>query len=715
MRTPVANDPLLSRQTPQGPLRHGNIRCDGRALNISACRPVQNKARQGGQALVFSLFAAMLIIVALYAMYSMNSQAIEKIRLQNTADAAAYSAVVAEARDYNYSAYTNRAMVANQVAVAQFVGLTSWFRNMSAHANNNVGNPGRTVYQLFFDIFQSPLGNIYMKFLKGFGKVVGIFDEGRPGTTFMTAATTVLDALILVYGESQRIYHYGTALSVAETLGAFSTVGSAMASLTGADWFNSMSALEGSGNIVTLNDPDARLSTVGGLAHLVYHFYKWYGFTERKDPNTSMRDGPDADRFAQVTMDSLDDFSRDRSTKPAWGFSFFYAPPLTFIDPTRFIPYQNGPLFMPVIHRGGTELKLTNAAGTGGAAGGNPDGSSGLDCHGNPTSANTSGTGSGTGGNKVGSVAALNALSATACPGDSATVTDNNNPATDPPGPNAGVYSFNGTTWSKVSPYDSSATPGTNPQNPQGTPGQSTTSTSSTAGRGTTGNMNKKTWTAMDASSWAGLDIVWFSILGIPIPLPIPFAPPWMPLSHGAAQSGKQLSQPTVLASDNNFGVEANDAYGGTLSSWTTKLSAEMRQNKGAGNSLTPSSMRNTLGGLTSYMDVKNVAAGAANTVGPPLVVELEKPTSKMPKSPGTGQFALENSAPQDKMRVLSKAEVYFARPTNDAALDWFKRTIGSATQVELASLYNPYWQPRLTTNSFLEQYLSMEMHRAGL
>lgn len=696
MRTSVASVLLSPARNNQGLIRSG-------------------AKRQRGQALVFSMFAAMLIIVALYAMYSMNSQAVEKIRLQNTADAAAYSAAVAEARDYNYSAYTNRAMVANQVAVAQFVGLTSWFRNMSAHANNNVGNPGRTVYQLFFDIFQSPLGNIYMKFLKGFGKVVGIFDEGRPGTTFMTAAVTVLDALILVYTESQRIYHYGTALSVAETLGAFSTVGSAMASLTGADWFSGMSVLEGSGNIVKLNDPDARLSTVGGLTHLVYHLYKWYNFTERKDPNTSNLDGPNADRFAQITMDSLDDFSRDRSTKPAWGFSFFYAPPLTFIDPTRFIPYQNGPLFMPVIHRGGTELKLTDASGNGGSAGGNPDGSTGLDCHGNPTSANTSGTGSGTSGIKVGSVAALNAYSATACPGDSATVTDNNDPNNEPPGPNAGIYAFNGSVWNKVSPYDSGSAnpPGTNPQNPQGTPGQSTTSTSTTAGRGTAGNMNKRTWTAMDASSWAGLDIVWFSILGIPIPLPVPFAPPWMPLSHGAAQSGKKLNQPTVLATDNNFGVEANDAYGGTVSSWTTKLSAEMRQNKGAGLSLTPTSMQNTLGGLTKYMDVKDV--GAPNTVGPPLVVELEKPTSKMPKSPGTGQFALENAAPQDKMRVLSKAEVYFARPTGDAALDWFKRTVGTADQTELGSLYNPYWQPRLASNSFLEQYLSMEMHRAGL
>ncbi len=63
------------------------------------------------------------------SMYTMGQQSIAKMKLQNTADAAAYSAVLAEARDYNFAAYTNRAIVANQVAVAQVVGITSWARN----------------------------------------------------------------------------------------------------------------------------------------------------------------------------------------------------------------------------------------------------------------------------------------------------------------------------------------------------------------------------------------------------------------------------------------------------------------------------------------------------------------------------------------------------------------------------------------------------------
>src|SRR5262245_59045860 len=119
--------------------------------------PKSLAVREHGQALVFALFTSVLVIVAMLAMYSMGGQAIEKIKLQNTADAAAYSAVVAEARDYNFSAYTNRAMVANQVAVAQFVGMTSWFRNMSAFANGDSTNVGRSVYQILLEFGGSPV------------------------------------------------------------------------------------------------------------------------------------------------------------------------------------------------------------------------------------------------------------------------------------------------------------------------------------------------------------------------------------------------------------------------------------------------------------------------------------------------------------------------------------------------------------------------------
>ncbi len=48
------------------------------------------------------------------------------MRLANAADATAWSIATLEARALNYDAYTNRAIVANEVAIAQAISLISW-------------------------------------------------------------------------------------------------------------------------------------------------------------------------------------------------------------------------------------------------------------------------------------------------------------------------------------------------------------------------------------------------------------------------------------------------------------------------------------------------------------------------------------------------------------------------------------------------------------
>jgi hypothetical protein len=85
------------------------------------CKPAQR-----GQALPLAM--AMLVAVAATVFFMFNSGQLvqEKIRLTNTADAVAYSAGVFEARVLNYDAYTNRAIIANEIAIGQAVGLASW-------------------------------------------------------------------------------------------------------------------------------------------------------------------------------------------------------------------------------------------------------------------------------------------------------------------------------------------------------------------------------------------------------------------------------------------------------------------------------------------------------------------------------------------------------------------------------------------------------------
>ncbi|MBI1731224.1 MAG: pilus assembly protein, partial [Gammaproteobacteria bacterium] len=90
-----------------------------------AARGIAQK-RQRGQAAVFVLLFIPVLLVALFFLYKAGKITSDKMEMQNAADAAAFSVSVVEARDLNFASYMNRAIVANEVAAGQLVGLASW-------------------------------------------------------------------------------------------------------------------------------------------------------------------------------------------------------------------------------------------------------------------------------------------------------------------------------------------------------------------------------------------------------------------------------------------------------------------------------------------------------------------------------------------------------------------------------------------------------------
>jgi len=90
-------------------------------------KPAVSK-QQKGQALVLSVFLVLATAMTTVLMYNNGQTTTEKTRLVNAADAAAYSGAVFVARSLNFYAYTNRAMIANHVAVGHFVSYVSWLR-----------------------------------------------------------------------------------------------------------------------------------------------------------------------------------------------------------------------------------------------------------------------------------------------------------------------------------------------------------------------------------------------------------------------------------------------------------------------------------------------------------------------------------------------------------------------------------------------------------
>ncbi|MBJ2158961.1 Tad domain-containing protein [Variovorax sp. IB41] len=76
------------------------------------------RRRQSGQAIVYLVAMLPIIFLSVLVVYNTATAAREKMKLQNTADAATYSANVLTARALNYMAYTNRAMAANEASIA---------------------------------------------------------------------------------------------------------------------------------------------------------------------------------------------------------------------------------------------------------------------------------------------------------------------------------------------------------------------------------------------------------------------------------------------------------------------------------------------------------------------------------------------------------------------------------------------------------------------
>ena len=91
--------------------------------------------KQHGQAAVFVVLFSAILLTSTFAMFKAGKLTTNKMQLQNAADAAAFSMSTVEARDLNFASYMNRAIVANEVAIGQFVGLASWAHHFKSFAD----------------------------------------------------------------------------------------------------------------------------------------------------------------------------------------------------------------------------------------------------------------------------------------------------------------------------------------------------------------------------------------------------------------------------------------------------------------------------------------------------------------------------------------------------------------------------------------------------
>ena len=195
----------------------------------------------------------------------------EKQRLANAADAAALSAAVWQARALNFDAYTNRAIVANEAALAQSVSLRSWSSYMTRLL------PGAALVTAWV-----PYLNTAMMTLQRLWHVVDAVLQ--PSLMTLEATTSLVSHDIAA---AQRVMHLGTATVIPAVL---------QESLAEAD-------------------PRYRLST-GGEAAIAVWASEWLRFA-------SFYGGAFRWRQRDVVHRSLDGFSSDRryTLSPLFGTS----------------------------------------------------------------------------------------------------------------------------------------------------------------------------------------------------------------------------------------------------------------------------------------------------------------------------------------------------------------------------------------------------------
>jgi hypothetical protein len=155
---------------------------------VNFCSHIRQK--QSGQSMIYIIGFVPVLVLALLYVFNSNMAVNEKTRLQNTMDAVAYSTAVISAREYNFKAYTNRAMVANQVGIAQAVGLASWVRYMDKLAENGA--------KLFGPI---PVVGEILIALEVISKTLTPLME-----TLLSGLVTTTDILVQVLSRSQQAF-----------------------------------------------------------------------------------------------------------------------------------------------------------------------------------------------------------------------------------------------------------------------------------------------------------------------------------------------------------------------------------------------------------------------------------------------------------------------------------------------------------------------------
>jgi len=134
--------------------------------------------RTTGQTFLWFLAAIAASCMMLLVVYNVGQVSNAKEKTTNAADSVAMSGGLVQARGMNLMAYTNRAMIANEVTIAQLASVDTWVKfNYQFAANLNTVGQFIPIIGDFTTALQDVMEAIYDVVNEGVGFLIPIFDD----------------------------------------------------------------------------------------------------------------------------------------------------------------------------------------------------------------------------------------------------------------------------------------------------------------------------------------------------------------------------------------------------------------------------------------------------------------------------------------------------------------------------------------------------------
>jgi competence protein ComGC len=255
--------------------------------------------RERGQALVLAVVCMLVFVIGVLVLFNTGQVVNKKVQLNNTADAAAYSAAVQQARAYNLIAYLNRAQVANEIATAQMVSIHSWM-NFAISGTDHFADAVQGIgIALDLTVVGAEAGVALNEIATELQELKQTMQELRDVMkTGFSVAITGLSAVNVVYADATRLL---TAAEIADIPSVVQTVIRE----------NTVRSADSTDKEASLNAKS--LILLGTQAVTANESYvKLYNIPASRSPSSNPRHTADADRYANVVMEARDGFSASR-------------------------------------------------------------------------------------------------------------------------------------------------------------------------------------------------------------------------------------------------------------------------------------------------------------------------------------------------------------------------------------------------------------------